>query len=150
MSQELEQLARVVAETIGIEGIEFDTDDSISLEFDGTLITLVVIDERLLVQAGLARLSGFSDDASFFRFLLAANDQLDVAGGNGCLAIDNTANSVELCCTIAPLCALDQATLASALARFHELIQHWGLKLNEFSLPQQGAGTAAQVPGSLV
>ena len=150
MSSQVEQAARVVADTIGIEGIKFDADDSISLEFDGTLITLVVIDERLLVQAELGRLSGFSDDTSFYRFLLTANDQLDLAGGNGCLAIDNTANSVELCCTIAPLCALDQATLASALAGFHELIRHWGLKLNEFSLPQQSAGTGAQVPGNLV
>ena len=58
------------------------SDNSISLEFDGTLITLVVIEQRLVVQAELAHLSQFSDEAALFRFLLMADDRAELAGGN--------------------------------------------------------------------
>ena len=150
MSPQLEQLARVVGDTVGIEGIGFDSDNSISLEFDGTLITLVVIEQRLVVQAGLAHLSQFSDEAALFRFLLMADDRAELAGGNCCLAIDRAANSVDLCCTLMPVGALDKDTLTSAIARFYELIRYWVMKLGEISLPQQDAGTGSQVPGSLV
>ena len=151
MSPQLEQLARVVADTVGIDGITFDADDSISLEFDGTMVTLAVIGERLILNSALAHLSGFPDTASLFRVVLAADDdRLDLAGGNCCFAIDNTANSIELCATLMPLAAVDQDILAGALARFHELNRYWILKLGEMSLPQQDSGTEAQAPGSLV
>ena len=150
MSSQKEHLARVVADTVGIEDIRFDADNSISLEFDGTLVTLAVIESRLVLQADLTHLSGFSDEASLFRFLLTEDESAEVAGGNYCLAIDRAANTVELCCTLTPLDTLDKNVLTNALDRFYGLIRHWSLKLNRFSLPQQGIDAGAQVPGTLV
>ncbi len=151
MSAQLEQLARAVADTVGLEGITFDADNSISLEFDGTMVTLVVIGERLVLHSALAHLSGFPDTASLFRFLLTADDERTALAGGSCSpAIDNSANSIELCCTLMPLGALDKDNLTSALARFHELLRYWVTQLGEMSLPQQDSGTGAQVPGSMV
>ena len=151
MSAQLEQLARVVADTVGIEGITFDADNSISLEFDGTMVTLVVIGERLVLHSALAHLSGFPDTASLFRSLLTADDERTALAGGSCSpAIDNSANSIELCCTLMPVGALDQDNLTSALARFHELTRYWVTQLGEMALPQQDSGTGAQVPGSMV
>ena len=150
MKPEFDRVAAATARLLEIDSIRFDANDSICLEFDGTPISLVAVDRRLVFHASLAQLSDFSDIPSLYRFLLVATAQIDCPDSNCCLAIDGEEKAVELCCTVAPLASINQDTLSTTITRFYEAIRYWQLQLNEFSMAQQPLDIAPRSLTSLV
>ena len=135
--QTLIQVAADVAQLLGIPELRFDDDDCICLEFEDLACTLLAAEDRLILHAELARLSGLPDCADVYRTLMRWNADLAVADGAVAVATDRGADSIALSCTITPLYAPGADLLETLISRFLELVQDVQLRLGQFSVTEQ-------------
>lgn len=135
--QTLTQVAATVAQLVGIPELRFDDEDCICLEFDDVTCALVAAEDRLILHADLARLSGLSDCEGIYRALLRLNADLACAGGAVAVATDRDTDSIALSCIIKPLYAPEAGLLETVMGRFLELVQDVQLYLRQFSVTEQ-------------
>ncbi|MDE0155279.1 MAG: type III secretion system chaperone [Gammaproteobacteria bacterium] len=135
--QTLIQVAGAVAQLVGIPELGFDDDDCICLEFEDVTCALVAAEDRLILHADLAPLSGVSEREDVYRALLRLNADLTFSDGAVAVATDRDADSIALSCIIKPLHAPEADLLEAIMTRFLELAQDVQLYLRQFSVTEQ-------------
>lgn len=131
-AQTLAQAAGALGQLLGIPALAFDDDDCICLEFDDIACTLAAGDNRLVLQADLARLSALPDCADSCHALMRLNADLAISDGVVALATDRAADSIALSCVVTPLCAPEAGQLETLVGRFLELAQDLQVRLRQF------------------